>query len=140
MAQIDLAEHRPNRRLLRRWDQVLVSLLHFLGLVAHPFVDEPLVDALGTAVAREAVPQDVPAAKLVPLAAGQDAFWVVAGFVAGDLHRSRRSFLLRATAPVWQKRYGPPGWFASHCVMPSAREGDKGINRDVRRPLDRFFP
>ncbi len=55
-----LKQCRP-RILLDLWKQVLVAFLLFEGLVTHPGVDEPLVDASARANRRETVTQAVPA-------------------------------------------------------------------------------
>jgi len=38
-------EHRPDRISLGGWDDVPVSFLHLLGLVAHPGIDQPLINS-----------------------------------------------------------------------------------------------
>jgi hypothetical protein len=41
---------------------------HVFGLVPHPSIDQPLVDPFRRAIARERVPEDMPAMQLSPFA------------------------------------------------------------------------
>src|SRR5262245_41252839 len=73
---------RQNRRLLLVWKKVAIALPHFFGLMAHPGVDEPLIDAVRGTVGRERMSEDVPAPELHPFAALQGAVEVVVNLVA----------------------------------------------------------
>ena len=58
--------------------EMLISPPHLLRLMTHPYVDQPLVDALGSTIAGEGMLEDVPAGQLRPLAALEDAQEVLA--------------------------------------------------------------
>ena len=60
-----------------------ITLPHFVGLMSHPRIDQPLIDGTGGAVGCEGVPEDVPAPELCPLAALQRTVEMVMYFVPG---------------------------------------------------------
>src|ERR1017187_8396750 len=76
-------ENRENGGLFLVRNQVPIAFPHLLGLVSHPGVNEPLIDATGRTVGREGVAKGVPASKLRPLAAVQRAVKMVMHFVTG---------------------------------------------------------
>jgi hypothetical protein len=61
-----------------------IPLPHLLARMAHPLVNEPLVNSLAGTGRGEAVAKDVEASKHLPLAAGKRSLKVVVGFVLGE--------------------------------------------------------
>ena len=59
-----------------------IAFPHFLRLVAHPGVDEPLIDATGRTIGRKGMAKDVPAAKHLPFAAIERVHKEVVSFIA----------------------------------------------------------
>ena len=51
----------------------------FLGLVAHPFVDDTLVDAGCSEIRRERVPESMEPPNLLPFAAAEGSLKVIMG-------------------------------------------------------------
>lgn len=82
-------ENQLDRLALLVWEQVPVSSPHLFGLVAHPLVDQSLVNPLGGTVRRKRVSQDVPTSQPCPLAALHRSLEMVVGLVAGQRHRLR---------------------------------------------------
>lgn len=64
-----------------------ITLPHFVGLMSHPRIDQPLINATGGAVGCEGVPEDVPTTELCPLAALQRTVEMVMHFVPGGDRR-----------------------------------------------------
>ena len=54
-----------------------IALLHLIGLVAHPLVDDSLVDAGSGQVGGKRMPEDVEAPDFFPFATRQRAFEMV---------------------------------------------------------------
>src|ERR1019366_5762073 len=67
-----------------------ITLPHFLGLMAHPGVDQTLVNALGGTVGSERMAENVPTSELVPLTATNALAKSTAGFTL----RNRQDFRL----------------------------------------------
>ena len=60
-----------------------IAFPHLIGLVAHPGVNEPLIDATGRTIGRKGMAKDVPASKRCPLARLQRAVEVIMHFITG---------------------------------------------------------
>ena len=76
-------ENRENGGLFLVRNQVPIAFPHLLGLVSHPGVNEPLIDATGRTIGRKGMAKDVPASELCPLTALQRAVEMVMHFVTG---------------------------------------------------------
>ena len=113
-------------------EQVAISLPHRLGLVAHPLVDDPLVDAQRGEVGRERVPVGVEADLEPALLAAQAPGRPPQRLPEGP----RRRLHARAgcPSPRSQTTYWPPG------PLVAPRQQDRlqlGVEVDPPRRLDR---
>ena len=79
---------------------MLVALLLLGGLVAHPCIDQPLVDAPAGADRGEAVPQGMPARHDRPFAILQRPIEMVGGLILGQRGDARQFALLYAGQPA----------------------------------------
>src|SRR5438105_2526043 len=98
-----------------------VPLLHLIGLMSHPTVDNPLVDATGGAVAGKGMPKRVPTTQDLPLAVLDGAPEVVIGFIARN-QAVRRLLCFAATyVKCLAKCFGATGMVGK----PSLQDFDK---------------
>src|SRR5262245_3654195 len=112
---------------------MLVAARHGLGHVAEPRADEPLIDTGGGTIARETVPQNMPAAKHRPLTAGQGAVKVVVGLVPRQ-RRDHQPFLPAAND---LERVAEQALAAGMLLKPVAEdlEEERGQRHAAVRPL-----
>src|SRR5579864_2554097 len=71
------AENHLNGFLLLIRKEMAITFPHFLGLVAKPFVNDPLIEAERGTIGGEAMPKYMPTANLVPFAVRQKPLQMV---------------------------------------------------------------
>ena len=66
-----------------------IAFPHFLRLVAHPGVNEPLIDATGRTIGRKGMAKDVPASELVPFTVLHGPLEMIVRFIASEWAETR---------------------------------------------------
>ena len=66
-----------------------IAFPHFLRLVAHPGVNESLIDATGRTVGRERVAKGVPASELVPSTVLHGPLEMIVRFITSEWAETR---------------------------------------------------